>query len=256
MTQIHRLNPAGLPLIPARDGARRRLGNPVILQASRPMTTSVPRLLSHLSHELRGPLGVIRGYLRLLDQSVTALTDSQRKAVVAAMEASDRAVALTDEASELSRLLRGEGVFRRVRVPFSALLHATAQAVELPEEPAVDLDVPDASNAIVSVDETRVRAALAALITSVVRAQTRPGTVQLTAAPVTAGGKRAVRLVVAPLTISRLRTRELPFDAGKAGQGLQPAIAVAIIEAHGGLVRERHLGNRPAGLVVRLPALR
>lgn len=219
------------------------------------MTDTVPRLLAHLSHELRGPLGVIRGYLRLLEQGAPALSEGQQKAIRAALHASDRTLALTDEASELSRLLRGEIALRRSRVPFSALLHATVQAVELPEDPLVDLDVPEGSAAIVSVDEKRVRAALAALIVSVVRAQARPGTVQLTAVAHKAGGKRTVRLVAAPLTISRLRTRELPFDTAKGGQGLQAALAVALIEAHGGTVRERHLGNRPAGLVVRLPAV-
>lgn len=221
------------------------------------MTDSVLRLLSHLSHELRGPLGVIRGYLRLLDQGAPGLSAAQQKAVRAALDASDRTLALADEASELSRLLGGEVTLRRARVPLLALLHATVQAVELPDDPAIDLDVPEGpdSNATVSIDESRVRAALAALITSVVREQTRPGTVQLTAASLTARGRRTVRLVVAPLTISRLRTRELPFEAAKGGQGLQAAIAVAVIEAHGGAVRARHAGNRPVGLVIRLPAI-
>ena len=32
---------------------------------------ALPRLLSRASHELRGPTGVVRGYLRLLEQDVT-----------------------------------------------------------------------------------------------------------------------------------------------------------------------------------------
>lgn len=219
------------------------------------MTDRVPLLLSHLSHELRGPLGVIRGYLRLLEQTASGLSESHQKAIRAALHASERTLALTDEASELSRLLRGDVTLKRTRVPVSSLLHAVVQAVELPDDPAIDLDVPEGSTAIVSVDETRIRAALAALITTVVRAQARPGTVQLTATSHTTLGKRTVRLVVAPLTISRLHTRELPFDAAKGGLGLQAAIAAAVVDAHGGAVRERHMANRPAGLIVRLPAV-
>jgi two-component system, OmpR family, sensor kinase len=214
------------------------------------------RLLAHLSHELRAPLGVIRGYLRLLEQGGAALDERQLKAVVAALEASGRAVTLVEEASELSRLLSGDAVFRKATLPLSSLLHASIQAVELPEEPAVDLDVVEASNVIVSVDEARMRSALAALLTAIVRTQSRPVTVQVTATRLRVKGRLAARVIVAPWTVSRLRARELPFDAARGGQGLQLAIAAAVIEAHGGRVSERNLGNRPAGLVVRLPALR
>lgn len=219
------------------------------------MSDSASRLLAHLSHELRGPLGVLRGYLRLLDQGRATLDARQQKAVVAALAASDRAVTLVNEASELGRLLNGEVTLTRVTLPFASLLHAAIQAVELPGEPAIDLDV-SAGSSVVSVDETRMRDALVALVTSVVRAQARPGTVQLTASPLRIRSKPAVRLVVAPHTVSHLRTRELPFDAARGGQGLQAAIAVAVVEAHGGVVRERHQGSRPAGVIVRLPAVR
>ncbi len=220
------------------------------------MREASARLLSHLSHELRAPLGVVRGYLRLLELSAGALDERQRKAVMAALEASSRAVTLVEEASELSRLLGGEAAFQRVTIPLSSLLHASVQAVELPEEPAVDLDVVEASNVIVTVDEVRVRAALVAFFTAIVRAQSRPVTVQVTATRLRMSGRPAVRLLVAPRTVSGLRARELPFDPARGGQGLQLAIAVAVVEAHGGDVRERSLGNRPAGLVVRLPAVR
>jgi signal transduction histidine kinase len=214
------------------------------------------RLLSHLSHELRAPLGVVRGYLRLLEQSAGAFDERQRKAVIAALDASSRAVAIVEETSELSRLLGGETAFRRVTIPLSSLLHASVQAVELPEDPAVDLDVVEASNVIVSVDEARLRAALVAFLTAIVRAQSRPVTVQIRATRLPKSRRPAVRVLVAPRTVSGLRGRERPFDPARGGQGLQLAIAVAVVEAHGGNVQERSLGNRPAGLVVRLPVAR
>ena len=61
-----------------------------------------PRLLSLISHELRGPLGVIRGYLRLLEQTGPELSDSHRQAVTAALKASDRAAELLTQTSMLA----------------------------------------------------------------------------------------------------------------------------------------------------------
>src|SRR5688572_323275 len=54
------------------------------------MSDEMPRVLSLLSHELRGPLGVVRGYLRLIDQTATELSDRSRQSIAAALRASDR----------------------------------------------------------------------------------------------------------------------------------------------------------------------
>ena len=60
-------------------------------------------LLSLASHELRGPAGVIRGYLRMLESDPT-LGERPRRVAGDANRAADRLVTLLDEIVELARL--------------------------------------------------------------------------------------------------------------------------------------------------------
>ena len=211
------------------------------------------RLLSHLSHELRAPLGVVRGYLRLLEQGSAKPEERQRRAIACAMDATEKALLLLDEAKALSRWLNGDVALNRALMPLASLLRVSAQAVELPDEPAITLEVRPTPNLAVFVDETRMRAALAAIVSSVVRAQARPLTIQVTAARLRIRHKLVARVIIAPQTLSGLKAREVPFDWARGGQGLQLAIASATIEAHDGHVRDRRLGDREAGVAVRLP---
>ena len=63
--------------------------------------TILPALLSLASHELRGPTGVLRGYLRLLEQDAT-LGVRPRKVMAEMTRATDRLAGLLDELSELA----------------------------------------------------------------------------------------------------------------------------------------------------------
>ena len=89
-------------------GTRGDIAHSVWFTVTRMPPDQSPRILSLLSHELRGPLGVIRGYLRLLEQAGPELSDSHRQAVTAALKASDRAAELLDKASMLAQLQRQE----------------------------------------------------------------------------------------------------------------------------------------------------
>ena len=60
-------------------------------------------LLSLASQELRQPTGVVRGYLRVLDQDPT-INQRVRKIIGEATSAADRLVELLDEIGELAKL--------------------------------------------------------------------------------------------------------------------------------------------------------
>ncbi len=211
------------------------------------------RILAHLSHELRAPVGVALGYLRLLEQSGAALDEQQRHTVAAAVRAGLAAARLLDDASELSRLAAGYLPLNRTPRSLASLLNVSAQSVVLPEDPVINVEVSCVTPLVVSVDEPRMRPALGSLFTSVVRGHARAVTIEISAAPVRAGGQPYARIIAAPQTASRLKAREKHFEWAKGGHGLQLAIAVATVEAHGGRVRARHLGDRESGVLIRLP---
>jgi signal transduction histidine kinase len=103
------------------------------------MSDDLPRVLSLLSHELRGPLGVIRGYLRHVVQSSHELSARSRQSIEAALKASDRIADILDEASLLAHLQIGDVRLEPKRVALTTVVHAAIQAAGLPGDSTVDL---------------------------------------------------------------------------------------------------------------------
>ena len=104
------------------------------------MSDEAPRVLSLLSHELRGPLGVIRGYLRLIDQTATELSDRSRESIAAALRASDRIADVLEEASLLGHLQIGDVQLDPRPVALATIVHAAVQNAALPDDCTVLLD--------------------------------------------------------------------------------------------------------------------
>lgn len=214
----------------------------------------LPRVMSLLSHELRAPVGVVRGYLRMLDGS--ELTDRQRQAIAAALRASERAAELLNQASLLAHLRLGDIPLDRRRIALVSLLNTAVHAVELPEESPVSLDVGVMPAVTILGDENRLRVALSSLVAAVARAQTSVVAVEITATKSRLRQHAAVRLRIGPRTLSRVRARETLPDLTRGGMGLAFPIAVAILEMHRGKVRELRHGDSSTGLVVWLPVAR
>lgn len=210
-------------------------------------------MLSLLSHELRGPLGVIRGYLRLVTQSGEPLSERSREAIAAALRASDRVADVLDQASMLSHLHQGTLKLEPKRVPLTTVLHAAIQAAELPQAYTVALELANLPSASLHADESRLRTAIATLIAAVARAQTSPVTVLVTATRSRLARKPAVRLRIGPKTLSRVDATESELNTTRGGFGLAIPIAGVIITGHRGRVRELKQGERNAGFVVTLP---
>src|SRR5688500_17698000 len=108
--------------------------------------------LSLLSHELRSPLGVIRGYLRLLDQQGEALSENHRAAIGKALSASERAAELLGQASTLAQLQKNETAIDLRPVAIGPLLRTAAASVRLPEDPRVMLEIADSTDFRVDAD--------------------------------------------------------------------------------------------------------
>lgn len=219
------------------------------------MPDDLPRVLSLLSHELRGPLGVIRGYLRLVIQTSHELSNRSRESIESALRASDRISDILDEASLYAHIQIGDVRLEPKRVPLTTVVHAAIQAAGLPQDSTVDVASDTLPNVTLEADEPRLRMALATFVTAVARAQSSNVVVEISGAPTRLAGRRAVRLRIGPRTISGVDATEGELNSRRGGFGLSIPIAAVIIEGHGGRVRESRHGDRSAGLLVTLPTV-
>ena len=206
------------------------------------------RLLQLISHEVRAPLGVMRGYLRLLEQQGTELSDVHRHAVAAAFKASEKATDLLAQVSVLARLHRGESTIHRKLIPLEPLLRAAVHAVAMPPEPLVTIHIECPQHSAVNADEEYLRLALTGLTCAVVRAQAVDGRVFLRAQQEEVEGHRA--LLVSITAKDDPSYRDHPLDTSRGGLGVDLPIASYLVEAHGGRVLERRDGDRFVGVVV------
>lgn len=208
------------------------------------------RLLSLLSHELRSPLGVIRGYLRMLDDPSSTLSDQQRTAVSAALRAADQAAHLLAQASQLAQLHRGEVQVPPVPIDLKALLESALPA-PAPDTP-IDYDVGEVAVQTVSANRDQLRAALHSLLAAVARAQTTPGTITIDASRRRHGNEEGVLISLRRPDMPR-QAVEMPLDTTRGGLGLDLPIAEAVVTSHGGHIAEIADGGRCVGVVVWLP---
>ncbi len=204
-------------------------------------------LLSLASHELRQPTGVVRGYLRTLDQDPT-ITQRVRKISGEATRAADRLVELLDEIGELAKLKEDSVRLNLKAMSLRSVMNQAVQAVVLPASHDVELDVVAPVDVRMRVDEGRLRTAVGTLIYVLARAQTGAATIDLRLIKT----KVSSSIVVTPRTLGRGKIVDQPIDLTRGGNGLLLPIADAIIQAHGGKLRERWVAGRWSGFVVKL----
>jgi signal transduction histidine kinase len=208
---------------------------------------TIAALLSLAAHELRQPTGVVRGYLRALEQE-PALNQRVRRITSEATTAADRMVELLDEIGELAKLKDGSIRLSLKSMSLRSVLNQAVQAAELPASHDVELDVVAPADVRKRVDEARLRTAIGTLIYVLARAQTGAATIDLRLTKMTA----STSILVTPRTLGRGKIVDQGLDLSRAGNGLLLPIADAIIQAHGGKLRERWVAGRWSGFVVKL----
>lgn len=209
-------------------------------------------LMSLISHEIRGPLGVMRGYMRMLEQQ--GLTVQQQQPVSAAMKAGDRATEILNQLSTLARFHRGEAPMSRELVPLEPLLHDAVALVALPNERNVTIHIGEVADASLPGDRGLLASALATLMHALVRAE--PGDAQIIAKAhidTDGAGRRAV-VMLATRAEKTSTEEERPLDMLRGGLGLELPIAAFIVAAHRGTIVERRDANRFVGATILLPA--
>jgi two-component system, sporulation sensor kinase B len=206
------------------------------------MNNDLGSLLSLISHEVRNPLGVTRGYMRLLEQQAGTMSESQRQAVAASLRATDRANDILNQMSALARFYRGEVTLARQRTTVAPL----------PSDPLVTTHVVDTPELEITADPEMLQSAISLLTTAVIRGQPADTRVNLRAHAQSREHSDGVSIEIMCVHNGDGASAH-DLDVTRGGLGLDLPIATCIARAHGGDIREHRLGKRLVGIVLWLP---
>ena len=203
-----------------------------------------PEVFSQAAHEIRTPLSVAAGYLRMiLTEKFGPITDKQRHFLLEVEKATQRIHALTNEISELAKFDTEKSQFERAPVQIGALIRETIAALpplEDGREIAVDFE-DDAPEATVQGDRHRLLRAIKAIIHASRRELVGSDrlVVRLRRARSEAGALLRVNIAgdhrideVEGLPESEL----VRFNEKRGGCGLGPSIARRVVAAHDGRI--------------------
>jgi signal transduction histidine kinase len=218
--------------------------------------TDLPRMVSLAVHELRTPVTVVAGYLRmLLREQGGPLTDKQRKMLEEADKSCGRIGALVAEMSELGKLEAHELGLARQDFDLSATV-ADAAAGLHDNDRGVRVEVRGGDRPLmVNGDRPRITAAIQALLHSAIRERVEPGVI---VAECTLVDRWVVVAIGDEAMLPSLRRNAGDpsgpgFDEWQGGMGLALPVARRILEAHGGALWSSTNGTSRAASGLRLP---
>lgn len=219
-----------------------------------------PRAMSLAVHELRTPVTVVAGYLRMvLREQAGPLTEKQRKMLEEADRSCARIGTIVSEMSELGKLESKELAVALADWDLAGLAVELAREMHEGEDRGVRLEVRGADRPLtVSGDRARLAAALKALMHAALRERADPGVILVQCAMITDNSQAwAVVAIgdeaVAQALIAGARTAPTAFDEWRGGLGLALPIGRRVIEAHGGALWSAPGDTPRAGSALRLP---
>jgi signal transduction histidine kinase len=216
-----------------------------------------PRAMSLAVHELRTPVTVVAGYLRMLIREQGGpLTEKQKKMLEEAERSCSRISALVAEMSELGKLEGRELALSQQEVDLAALVAELASGMHEGEDRGVRLEVRGTRPVMVTGDRTRLTAALKALMHSALRERGEPGVIVVETSEVrdTTPPWAVVAIADASLVgelAAHARQTPPPFDEWRGGLGMALPVARRVIETLGGALwspvktQDSHAGGNP-----------
>ena len=222
-----------------------------------PVEAELPLLLSLSVHELRTPITVVAGYLRMLLKDPSGLLDARYRHFLEESEKScARLAAIVAEMSELSALESGKAVLKRAPFDLRALLvDAIAALPDVPDR-TVDVALTTADGpAVAEGDSPRLTTALAAILHGLRREVVSTDRILVQERAGEYNSKRASWIAIAEPehidSISNAAPDSLTtFDEWRGGCGLSLAVARRIIHGHSGAVWSIAGGPKTAAVVV------
>src|SRR5262245_12607417 len=216
-----------------------------------------PRLLSLSVHELRTPISVVAGYLRMVLKDPAGTLDGRYRQVLEEGEKScPRLEGLAAEMSDLSALESGKAAFKRAPFDLRSLLDEVIGA--LPEVPERTVDVEltiGGGPAIVEGDSPRLKIALVAILQGLRREVVSADRLLVRERAGEYQNKQASWIAIADAdhieSVSNAQQGSLTtFDEWRGGCGLSLAVARRIIDGHGGEVWSLAEGPKTAAVLV------
>jgi len=218
----------------------------------------LPRVMSLAVHELRTPVTVVSGYLRmLLREQGGPLTDKQRKMLEEAERSCARIAALVAEMSELGKLEAGDLPLSTQEFDLAPVLSDVASSMHEGGDRGIRVELRGANQPLmVSGDRARLSAALTSLLHAAVREQGEPGVVVVDCSVVKNDRPWVVVAIGVPQLIAALRDHAGPsraFDEWIGGLGMALPVARRVVEAHGGALWSADGAPSRAASALRIP---
>ncbi len=215
------------------------------------------KFLSLAVHELRTPVSVVSGYLRMLLRHFGAtLTDEQRHLVELGEKSCNSLAGLLAELSELSQFEGGATVLQRQPIRLLPLLADVAKVVHEGQDRGITFGVRGSDpDVLVLGDPRRLTAAFSTLATAVLRERAGAEPMLAASRVVDDAGGRVVKTAIAEASDvdAVLDDRHEAFDEYRGGLGFRLLVASRIVEAHGGRIVSPVAARGRLAVVVSLP---
>ncbi|MGH9409633.1 MAG: sensor histidine kinase [Vicinamibacterales bacterium] len=220
-----------------------------------------PTLLSLSVHELRTPMTVVSGYIRmLLKDRAGPLSEPQRKLLQEAEKSCGRLSELLSEASDLAQLEDGRVVVGRQQADVIEALRAAVDRLPPLSDRTVEIHVDVESGAApIHGDPTRLAQALSAVVAALRRELVTEDPLIVRERKRRIDDRVVYEIAIGdPATIGAFDEAEgralTVFDEWRGGCGLSLPVARRVIAALGGQLSSTPDGRKTAALI-RLPAL-
>jgi signal transduction histidine kinase len=216
--------------------------------------TPFTRTLSLTVHELRTPVTVVSGYLRmLLKEQGGPLTDKQKKMLEEADRSCTRIGALVSEMSDLGKIEAGDVVLASQDLNLAELLIDVAGRMHEGQNRGVTLELRGVDQPLpMTGDRARLGTAFTALIHAAMRERGEPGAIVIECRKNAAA---AIEIRIGDEDAQRALNGEPGadhvFDEWRGGMGLSLPLARRVIAAHGGAIWSAQQSR--GGAAVRLP---
>jgi signal transduction histidine kinase len=218
-----------------------------------------PRLLSLSVHELRTPISVVAGYLRMVLKDPTGtLDDRYRRMLEEGEKSCGRLAAIVAEMSELSALEGGTVSFKRAPVDLRAVLTEAIAGLPKMTDRIVDVELTTGEGpAVIQGDAPRLKAAVGSILQGLRREVVNSEKLLVRERYGAFRGNPASWIAIADVeNIAAVSASEVEslatFDEWRGGCGLSLVVARRIIDRHEGGIWAPGEGIK-AGAVIALP---